>query len=80
MTTLGILYLLLYVISLIIYFIVASMVASAARRKDRSFAAFFLLSLVLGIAIPALVIAAIPFRDDDPRHPNTKRMSKTPQA
>jgi hypothetical protein len=71
--TIWILYLLLLVISIVIYFVAASMVGTAARRKDRSFASFFWLSVVLGVALPALVIAALPFREDDPRHPNAKR-------
>jgi hypothetical protein len=73
MTTLGFLYILVYAIILAIDVFASLLVASAARRKDRSFGAFFWLSLLLGVLIPALVVAALPFRDDDPRKPSNKR-------
>jgi hypothetical protein len=74
MTTLAILSLLAYAILFVIDIFASLLVASAARRKDRSFGSFFWLSLLLGVLIPALVVAALPFRDDDPRHPSTRRM------
>ncbi|HEY1529378.1 MAG TPA: hypothetical protein VGF80_01025 [Galbitalea sp.] len=73
MSTLGFLYILVYAIILAIDVFASLLVASAARRKDRSFGAFFWLSLLLGVLIPALVVAALPFRDDDPRKPSNKR-------
>lgn len=53
--------------------IVALLVAGAARRKERSFGSFFWLSLLMGALIPALVVAALPFPADDPRHPRNRR-------
>jgi hypothetical protein len=73
MSTLGFLYILVYAIILAIDVFASLLVASAARRKDRSFGAFFWLSLLLGVLIPALVVAALPFRDDDSRKPSNKR-------
>ncbi|MEV8253044.1 hypothetical protein AB0O95_03665 [Rhodoglobus sp. NPDC076762] len=58
----------LFLLNLVISFLVAS----AAKRKDRSFGAFFWLSFALGFLIPALVVAALPFRDDDPNRPSNK--------
>jgi len=52
--------------------LVGFLVASAAKRKDRSFGSFFWLSFFIGCIIPALVVAALPFRDDDPNRPSNK--------
>jgi hypothetical protein len=73
MTTLGFLTLLAYVILFAIDILASLLVATAARRKDRSFGSFFWLSLLLGVLIPALVVAALPFRDDDPKKPSNRR-------
>jgi hypothetical protein len=73
MNTLGFLYVLVYAILIAIDIFASLLVAGAARRKDRSFGSFFWLSVLLGVLVPALVVAALPFRDDDPRHPNAKR-------
>jgi hypothetical protein len=75
MTTLALLYLLAYAIIFVIDIFASLLVAGAARRKDRSFASFFWLSLLLGVLIPALVVASLPFRDDDPRKPSNKTSS-----
>ena len=52
--------------------LVALLVGGAAKRKDRSFGSFFWLSFAIGFIIPALVVAALPFRDDDPNRPGNK--------
>jgi uncharacterized membrane protein len=62
-----------YTLVAVLYVILAVLVAYAARRKDRSFSAFFWLSFFMSPLLPALVVAALPFRDDDPRHPRNKR-------
>jgi hypothetical protein len=73
MTTLGFLALLACVILFAIDIFASLLVATAARRKDRSFGLFFWLSLLLGVIIPALIVAALPFRDDDQKKPSNKR-------
>jgi hypothetical protein len=72
MTTVTLLSLLAYAIVIVIDVFVSLLVAGAARRKDRSFGSFFWLSLLSGVLIPALVVAALPFREDDPRKPSNK--------
>jgi len=57
---------------LLLNLLIAFLVASAAKRKDRSFGSFFWLSLFMGSIIPALVVAALPFRDDDPNRPSNR--------
>ena len=54
------------------YFGIVAAIASAARRKNRSFGAFFWLSLLMSPIITGLVVAALPFDDADPRHPKNK--------
>lgn len=61
-----------YGILLLIDILIAFLVAAAARRKDRSFGAFFWLSLLMGALLPALVVAALPFSVNDPRHPSNR--------
>ena len=63
----------LYGVVLAIDLLFAVLVGIAAQRKDRSFFSFFVLTILLTPVITGLVVAAIPFRDDDPRHPNAKR-------
>lgn len=48
-------------------------IGSAAEKKDRSFSGFFWLSFLFSPFLPALVVAALPFRDSDERHPKNKR-------
>ncbi|GHD80500.1 hypothetical protein CLV85_0613 [Salinibacterium amurskyense] len=52
--------------------LVSLLVAMAAKRKDRAFGSFFWLSFAMGFLIPALVVAALPFREDDPDRPSNK--------
>jgi ABC-type Fe3+ transport system permease subunit len=68
-----ILYVLLTAAGALIDLAIAMLVAGAASRKDRSWGSFFWLAFVMGPLIPALVIAALPFREDDPRHPARNR-------
>ncbi|MBH0116517.1 hypothetical protein I6E52_06615 [Salinibacterium sp. NG253] len=58
----------LFLLNLVISFLVAG----SAKRKDRSFGSFFWLSFAMGFLLPALVVAALPFRDDDPNRPSNK--------
>lgn len=62
-------YFLLLAVGFVINLLIAFLVGNAARRKDRSFGSFFWLSFLLGFALPALVVAALPFRSDDPGRP-----------
>jgi ABC-type Fe3+ transport system permease subunit len=57
---------------LVLDILISLLVATAAKRKDRSFGAFFWLALFMGILLPALVVAALPFSENDPRHPNNR--------
>ncbi|HUG51305.1 MAG TPA: hypothetical protein VLZ78_09950 [Terrimesophilobacter sp.] len=57
----------------LINLLIGVLVGNAARSKDRSFGSFFWLSFFMGCLIPALVVAALPFRRDDPRHPENTR-------
>lgn len=52
--------------------VVGHFIGKAAERKDRSYAAFFVLSILLSPLITALVVAALPFNSDDPNHPRNK--------
>jgi len=67
-------YFLLLAVGFLLNLLIAFLVGNAARNKDRSFASFFWLSFVMGFFIPALVVAALPFRTDDPRRPENDRI------
>lgn len=54
------------------YIVAAHAVAKAASKKDRNYWSFFILGLLLSPLTTALVVAAIPFRDDDPRNPRNR--------
>jgi hypothetical protein len=60
-------------VTLLIDIVIALLVGGAARRKDRSFASFFWLTLLITPLITGLVVAALPFRADDQRSPGYKR-------
>lgn len=64
---------LIYGIVFLIDIVIAVLIGSAARRKDRSFWSFFWLTLLITPVITGLVVAAIPFRPEDVRHPANKR-------
>jgi Na+-driven multidrug efflux pump len=66
-------YWLLIGLVILINVVIGIFVGNAAREKDRSFGSFFWFSFLLGFPIPALVVAALPFRTDDSRHPQNKR-------
>jgi hypothetical protein len=68
-------YFLLLAVGFLINLLIAFLVGNAARSKDRSFASFFWLSFFMGFFLPALVVAALPFRADDPRRPENDRIS-----
>ena len=59
--------LILYVAGGLLDILISVLVGLAARRKDRSFFSFFILSVLMGVLLPALVVAAIPFRPEDRR-------------
>ena len=52
--------------------VVSHFIGKAAERKHRSYGAFFVLSILLSPLITALVVAALPFDANDPRHPKNK--------
>ena len=60
---------LLYIVLALMEVLISVLIGYAAKRKDRSFWSFFILSVLMGAVIPALVVAALPFRIDDPRRP-----------
>jgi NADH:ubiquinone oxidoreductase subunit 3 (subunit A) len=62
----------IYALLLVLDIVISLLVGSAAKRKGRSFGAFFWLALFMGILLPALVVAALPFSENDPRHPNNR--------
>jgi hypothetical protein len=70
---LSVVYWLVAAAGLLVNLLIAVLVGNAARSKDRSFGSFFWLSFFMGCLIPALVVAALPFRVDDPRHPANRR-------
>ena len=49
--------------------IIGASVAEAAQRKNRSWAAFFWLSIFIGWPWTALGVALLPFDDRDPKKP-----------
>jgi len=53
-------------IALVIF--IADRIARAARRKGRSYASFFWLSLLWSPLVVGLVVAALPFLPNDPIH------------
>ncbi len=67
-----IIFALIALISLAIIFICAHFVGRAARMKNRSYASFFWLSVLLGPIITGFAVAVLPFNLDDPRHPKNK--------
>jgi hypothetical protein len=74
-----VLYYVLIAAAVMIDILIALLIAGAAQRKDRSYASFFWLTFILGlmalvgVLIPALVVASLPFRQDDPRNPANRR-------
>jgi hypothetical protein len=63
----------LLVLILVVVIVVAHLIGKAAVKKNRSYGSFFALSLLLSPLITGLVVAALPFEDDDPRHPKNKK-------
>jgi hypothetical protein len=62
-----------YGVLFLIDIVISVLIGSAARRKDRSFWSFFWLTLLITPLVTGLVVAAIPFRPEDVRHPGNKR-------
>lgn len=58
---------------IVINLISAPFATRAARRKNRSFATFLILALVLGPVITGLEVAKLAFSDSDPRSPLNKK-------
>ncbi len=57
---------------IVVHVICAPFIARAARRKNRSFASFLILALILGPVITGLEVAKLPFRDDDLNAPQNR--------
>lgn len=62
----------LILVGLAVIIYVSHLIGKAAERKHRSYGSFFALSLLLSPLITALVVAALPFDDEDPRNPKNK--------
>jgi hypothetical protein len=60
-------------IVLVAVLVLSHFIAKAAQRKERSYGSFFALSVLLSPLITSLVVAALPFTADDPRHPKNKK-------
>ena len=73
MDTASVLAYILYAVVLALEVLFAILIGIAAARKHRSFASFFVLTILLTPLITGLVVAALPFRDDDPRRPGLRR-------
>lgn len=52
--------------------VIGHFIGKAAARKNRSYGAFFALSILLSPLITGLVVAALPFDESDPKHPKNK--------
>jgi len=62
----------IFIVNIIIQLVIGHLVAKAARMKNRSYASFYWLTLILGWHTTALIVAILPFNLDDPRHPINK--------
>ena len=60
------------IVNIVIQLIIGHLVGKAARMKNRSYASFYWLTLILGWHTTALIVAILPFNLDDPRHPINK--------
>jgi hypothetical protein len=60
------------IVNIVIQLVIGHLVAKAARMKNRSYASFYWLTLILGWQSTALIVAILPFNLDDPRHPINK--------
>ncbi|MEO0313295.1 MAG: hypothetical protein RL140_525 [Actinomycetota bacterium] len=67
-----IVFVLIALVSLAIILVCAHFVGRAARMKNRSYASFFWLSVLVGPIITGFAVALLPFNLDDPRHPKNK--------
>lgn len=65
----GVFFLLIIAVSVLI----GHFIGKAAARKNRSYGAFFALSILLSPLITGLVVAALPFDESDPNHPKIKK-------
>jgi predicted MFS family arabinose efflux permease len=59
-------------ITIIAHVVSAPFIAYLARLKNRSFRSFFVLTLVLGPITMGLIVAILPFSEDDPRNPKNR--------
>lgn len=57
---------------IVVHVICAPFIAKAARRKNRSFASFLIVALILGPVITGLAVAKLPFSDEDPKAPQNQ--------
>jgi ABC-type iron transport system FetAB permease component len=63
---------LVFLLVLALLIVASHFVARAARMKNRSYASFFWLSILISPLTTGLVVAILPFNADDPRHPKNK--------
>jgi fucose permease len=57
---------------ILVHAICAPFIALAARRKNRNYASFLILALILGPLITGLEVAKLPFSDEDPKAPQNR--------
>lgn len=63
----------LILLVLVAVIVISHFIGKAAERKHRNYVSFFVLSILLSPLITALVVAALPFDNSDPRHPKNKQ-------
>ena len=56
-------------VAVLINLVIGHLVGKAARMKNRSYGSFYWLTLIVGWHLTALIVAALPFTEDDPRNP-----------
>lgn len=60
-------------VTIIAHICSAPFIGHFARLKNRSFASFLILTLVLGPITMGLIVAILPFSENDPRSPKNKK-------
>lgn len=78
-TAIIVVYVLLVLVLLAALVFTAHLIGKAARMKNRSYLSFFWLSIFVGPWTTGLIVAVLPFNQDDPRHPRNKGMSYNSQ-
>lgn len=70
---------LLYFGAITINLVLINVAAKAARRKNRSYGAFWWLGLTLTPVVTFIIVALLPFNEYDPRAPFTRLNSESHQ-